>query len=256
MKISVVTVCYNSVDTIEKTMLSVLNQTYPDVEYIIIDGGSTDGTVDIIKKYSDKLAYWISEPDKGIYDAMNKGISVATGDYINFMNSGDRFYNNKVISKLLEKIDTSAIIVYGNWNHNVGASSWIRKPKKESEIKTDMILCHQACFINLSYHKINNFDLNFKIAADYNFMYRTLYVEKQKSQYIPLTISDFNGGEGYSVVNPMASLKERFRIWGIENHIFKKIPFLMEGWFLTVKLKIKKTIPQNILKNFYQLRHS
>ena len=97
MKISVVTVCYNSVDSIEETMLSVLNQTYSDVEYIIIDGGSTDGTVDIIKKYADRLVYWVSEPDKGIYDAMNKGIAAATGDYINFMNSGDRFASTNVI---------------------------------------------------------------------------------------------------------------------------------------------------------------
>lgn len=79
MKISVVTVCYNAADTIEKTILSVLNQTYHDIEYIIIDGGSTDGTVEIIRKYADKIAYWVSEPDKGIYDAMNKGIEVATG---------------------------------------------------------------------------------------------------------------------------------------------------------------------------------
>ena len=86
-KISVVTVSYNAVETIEETILSIINQTYDKVEYIIIDGGSTDGTVDIIKKYADHLAYWVSEPDKGIYDAMNKGIDVATGDYINFMNS-------------------------------------------------------------------------------------------------------------------------------------------------------------------------
>lgn len=88
MKISVVTVCYNAADTIEKTMLSVLNQTHHDIEYIIIDGGSTDGTVEIIRKYADRIAYWVSEPDKGIYDAMNKGIKVATGEWINFMNAG------------------------------------------------------------------------------------------------------------------------------------------------------------------------
>lgn len=98
--ISVVTVCYNAADTIEKTMLSVLNQTYHDIEYIIIDGGSTDGTVEIIRKYADRIAYWVSEPDKGIYDAMNKGIKVATGEWINFMNAGDEFVDEGVIEKL------------------------------------------------------------------------------------------------------------------------------------------------------------
>ena len=105
MKISVVTVCYNAADTIEKTILSVLNQTYHDIEYIIIDGGSTDGTVEIIRKYADKIAYWVSEPDKGIYDAMNKGIEVATGEWINFMNAGDRFYKSDVIKLIFDNMN-------------------------------------------------------------------------------------------------------------------------------------------------------
>ena len=116
--ISIVTVSYNAVATIEQTILSVINQTYPNIEYIIIDGGSKDGTIDIIRKYADQIAYWVSEPDEGIYDAMNKGIKIATGEWINFMNCGDSFLDMKVLNKIFissilneyEGVD----ILYGN----------------------------------------------------------------------------------------------------------------------------------------------
>lgn len=98
-KITIVTVCFNAELVLEQTMLSVLNQTYKDIEYLLIDGGSKDGTLDIIKKYSDRVR-WISEPDKGIYDAMNKGIKMASGEWINFMNAGDRFASNDVLEKI------------------------------------------------------------------------------------------------------------------------------------------------------------
>ena len=100
MKISIITVCFNAVGVIEKTILSVISQTYNDVEYIIIDGGSTDGTLDIVKKYENYIAYWISEPDSGIYNAMNKGVKHATGLYCNFMNAGDFFINEKVLENI------------------------------------------------------------------------------------------------------------------------------------------------------------
>ena len=99
-KISVVTVCYNAVNDIEKTILSVINQTYPNIEYLIIDGGSTDGTMDIVNKYKDKIDVIVSEPDKGIYDAMNKGIDRATGDWINFMNAGDCFFEKETVNSV------------------------------------------------------------------------------------------------------------------------------------------------------------
>lgn len=115
-KITVVTVCYNASATLEQTMLSVLNQTYPNIEYIVIDGGSTDGTVEIIKKYADRIAYWVSEPDKGIYDAMNKSIAKASGEYINFMNAGDSFHANDTIAKVVSNL--------GNYDYVVGIAEY------------------------------------------------------------------------------------------------------------------------------------
>ena len=100
--ISIITVAYNAIQLIEATIKSVINQSYTSIEYIIIDGGSTDGTIDIIKKYDKYLAYWISEPDKGIYDAMNKAIKKANGDWINFMNCGDTFVDENVISEIFQ----------------------------------------------------------------------------------------------------------------------------------------------------------
>lgn len=113
--ISVVTICYNAKNDLEKTILSVLSQTYQDIEYIIIDGGSTDSTVDIIHKYSERLFYWISEPDKGIYDAMNKGMDRATGSWIIFMNAGDTFCDNEVIKNIFGYNDLSDYsVIYGD----------------------------------------------------------------------------------------------------------------------------------------------
>ena len=100
MKYSIITINYNNRDGLEKTIQSVINQTCQDFEFIIIDGGSTDGSVDIIKKYNDRINYWVSEPDKGIYNAMNKGILQAHGEYLNFMNSGDCFFDNEVLNKV------------------------------------------------------------------------------------------------------------------------------------------------------------
>lgn len=112
-KISVITVVYNDVAHIRETMESYFSQTWEDKEYIVIDGGSTDGTADIIKEYADRLAYWCSEPDGGIYEAMNKGISHVSGDWINFLNSGDRYVNNKSLESLLQD-GTDADVIYGN----------------------------------------------------------------------------------------------------------------------------------------------
>ncbi len=117
-KVSIVTVVYNDAKGLEKTIKSVINQTYKNVEFIIIDGGSTDGTVEIIKKYEDYIDYWVSEEDKGIYDAMNKGIKAATGTWINFMNAGDVFVDCEVLSSIDFLAYQNLYLIYGKKQQN------------------------------------------------------------------------------------------------------------------------------------------
>ena len=116
MKLSVITINFNNRDGLRKTIESVVNQTFKDFEYIIIDGGSTDGSVDVIKEYADRIDYWVSEPDKGIYNAMNKGIDVAKGEYCIFMNSGDCFYVNDVYENVFRELDGVDIIIGDSYN--------------------------------------------------------------------------------------------------------------------------------------------
>ena len=117
-KITVVTVVFNDVKNLEKTMLSVLNQTYTNIEYIVIDGGSNDGTIEIIKKYTDRLGFWVSEKDKGMFDAMNKGASHATGEWIQILHSGDYLMSNTIIEELFSKEHSNVDIVYGGFIGN------------------------------------------------------------------------------------------------------------------------------------------
>lgn len=238
IKISVVTVCFNAVDAIEETILSVLNQTYRSIEYIIIDGGSTDGTVDIIKKYANKLAYWISEPDKGIYDAMNKGIKVATGEYINFMNAGDSFYGNNVIKNVIN--------LFGNNDFICGIAA-IRKKQKQmylywKPIKANFkfkdicyggIINHQSCFIKREILS-KGYDLNARIIAD-ELMFIEQVVFNNKT-YLPINHIianyDFYGiSNNINVIHQIQS--ERI------NFFEKKLP--------TILLPLKRNISSRII---------
>lgn len=216
MKISVVTVCYNAVSEIEETMLSVLNQTYPGVEYIVIDGGSTDGTVDIIKKYADRLAFWISEPDKGIFDAMNKGALHATGEYINYMNAGDRFFDQNVITDVIETLPTPVQpdVVYGDWLEKYPDGYVISHAKIEN-LKFTMALCHQAIFVKTSIMRSRPFDLTFKFAADFNLLYQ-LFIENfnfhNSKKYV--AIYD-HSGQSSSQNNKSALYREFLSVLGL-----------------------------------------
>jgi glycosyltransferase involved in cell wall biosynthesis len=159
--VSIITVVYNGEKYLEETIQSVINQTYDNVEYIIIDGGSTDGTIDIIKKYEDKIDYWVSEMDKGIYDAMNKGIILVNGKWINFMNAGDRIIF----------LDTNSFLKFNSTNTSYYYNEEEKIIKRDSFTKmylTHNVPCHQSIFYKKD--EIILFDLNYPIIADFEQM--------------------------------------------------------------------------------------
>lgn len=246
-KISVVTISYNIVTSIEKTILSVINQTYPNIEYIIIDGGSTDGTLDIIKKYSDKINYWISEPDKGIYDAMNKGIHIATGEWINFMNAGDIFYDNNVINETFSLIDENSFdIIYGDLVIDSPFGLYWKRADDLNNISKRMVFGHQASFINSKYHKSNEYDITFKSSGDYNFFYKA-YFNNAKFKYIPIKVAIFDGKSGMSKDNFYIANLEDLRIYGKDKYLKNRVKLSFNFLLWKIKRFIKTIIGKKIL---------
>jgi len=178
--ITVITVVFNNASQLEKTIKSVLSQSYVNIEYIIIDGGSNDGTFGILQKYSEKIDFWISEPDKGIYDAMNKGIEKATGSWINFMNSDDEFYSKDSIGEIFyDHICDSIEIIYGDVvaSDNVTSQDLMIKAKPIKQLWKEMCFSHQSCFIRKETLMKYMFNLKYSIAADY-FLLLNLYKNK------------------------------------------------------------------------------
>lgn len=246
-KISIITVCYNAVDTIDKTILSVITQTYQNIEYIIIDGASTDGTVDIIKKYDHKVTRWMSEPDEGIYDAMNKGIKLASGDYINFMNAGDTFHSTESVSEAVRMINEDSIVVYGNTLLLYSFGQKLKVPDSLEEITQKMVFGHQATFVRTSYHKAHLFDTTFRSSGDYKFFYDTYHMGA-KFQYIPVTVANYQTEGGMSSSNLELVRKEDARIKGIDHTIQWKIAYLFDRINIKSREIIKKVLPQGLVE--------
>lgn len=224
----VITVCWNAVKLIEETIKSVLSQTYEDVKYLIIDGGSTDGTVDIIKKYENRLTYWVSEPDKGIYDAMNKGLAkarkIADGEdcWVNFMNAGDTFVSGSTIEKVFNRKDLNygnlKMIGGGTWNIYKESSKSFLDPAKISDvIPNEIPFSHQASFTRL---EVCVFNLKYKIAADYAVMYNLYYkYGPQSIASIDLPIANYQKDDSFSTLNPKnakgeyLAIQSKHRTW-------------------------------------------
>ncbi len=227
-KVTVVTVSYNAEKEIERTIQSVLGQTYPHVEYIIIDGASTDGTVDIIKKYEDKLGYWISEPDEGIYYAMNKAIDKASGKWVNFMNAGDTFTDESVIERMIKQSSSDADIYYGSrYIISDNNSPILQQYTSLHTIYQKMPFGHQASFTKKEILKKLKFDISYKLSADYDFFIRA-YRDNFSFHELDFPVCNFHtGGLSYqrytkSIFETLKILSDYVNDEGVENSIYYK----------------------------------
>lgn len=248
--ITVVTVVFNGEKTLEQTIQSVVNQTYDNVEYIIIDGASTDGTLDIIKKYEDKIDYWQSESDKGIYDAMNKGIGLARGEWINFMNSGDEFFSNDVIADIFENKSYNASVIVGNTNQVFDFGKRVVLAKQMSKKSRHLEFCHQSCFTNKNVFEENKYDTKFKICADFD-LYHNLLLREEKFVYINLIISTYDNSGGISSNLPCKKYFEELNILGDRYKYLKYFFFCIK---IYAKRVIKVFLPNKIIQKYRQKR--
>ena len=208
--ISVVTVVYNGEQHLEQTINSVLGQSYDNVEYIVIDGGSTDGTLEIIRKYKEQIDYWVSESDSGIYDAMNKGADVVTGEYMAFLNADD-WYEIDTLTVISDNIlEYKKDYFFGNidvYKNEKYHSTWLPKPQK---YKRAMPIYHPGLFVKTEFLKANKFDTSYRIVSDYEFIIK-LILKKKTYVYIPKTLTCFRDG-GISNTQNTLKDKECFRL--------------------------------------------
>lgn len=206
--ITIVTINLNNKEGLKRTIESVINQTFFDkIEYVIIDGGSTDGSVDIIKEYEDKLAYWCSESDGGIFPAMNKSIEHCHGDYVLYLNSGDILNNNNVIERVYDELDKD--IVYGNeYKVNNKRTLAIFPDKLTENFFKKSALPHQSTFIRTELLKQRGYSEQWKVLGDWSWLRERIMVDKVSYKHLNFPISDYDLN-GFSTINQKLFFAER-----------------------------------------------
>ncbi len=206
---SIITVCYNEVKNIRKTLESTISQTFKDYELIVVDGGSTDGTKDIILQYEQHFTWWCSEQDRGIFNAMNKGVSHATGEYVIFINAGDRFFDHHVLEKVYHR-GMQADIIEG---HTIRTDKMVRhRPVYDDmceHLFTDTI-SHQGTFIRRQLLLDHPYDEKYKIVSDWKFWLETLIIEDHSYSFVDLDISYFDmTGISFTQIEPREQEREK-----------------------------------------------
>jgi glycosyltransferase involved in cell wall biosynthesis len=194
-KISIITINYNDKIGLQKTLNSVVNQTFKNYEYIVIDGGSSDGSKEVIEDYTKQISYWVSEPDKGIYNAMNKGIKAATSDFVIFMNSGDVFHSEEVLTEVEHQLTDEFDIYYGDcYRITPNASKkWSFPAQLSFSYFYSSSLSHQSTFIRRAlFHKLFFYSEDFKIVSDWEFFIYAICKANVPYKHLNAVISNFD----------------------------------------------------------------
>jgi glycosyltransferase involved in cell wall biosynthesis len=202
MKISIITVCYNSAATITDALRSVSDQSYDDIEHIVIDGGSSDGTVDLVERYGKRVSKLVTGPDGGIYDAMNKGIALATGEYVAYLNSDDFYSGNTVIQRVVAAIqETASDVIFGDLSYVQKENSkqrvryWKSQRFESGSLVRGFAPPHPTFFMKRKLlNELGGFDLSYSLAADFDLMFRALEIKKYTSTYVPLELTRMRTG--------------------------------------------------------------
>lgn len=243
MKVSLITVSYNSAATIKDTIESVLAQDYPDIEYILVDGKSKDNTVDIIRSFDGRVSKWISEPDKGIYDAMNKGLQMTSGDVVGMLNSDDFYYSNSIISQVAEAFrDESVDAVFGNLifvdpgDLQKTVRTYSSKNWHPGKFARGFMPAHPTFFVRRKYYeKFGNFKTDYKIASDYEMLIRLLYVHKLTYRYLPMTMVVMRkGGVSSNGIKSNIILNNEIKRACEENGIRTNLPLIYLKYFTKI----------------------
>ena len=241
MKVSIITVVYNNVTTIAQAIESVLGQNYPDIEYIIIDGRSTDGTLSEIRKYEDRIARIVSEKDKGIYDAMNKGIRLATGDLIGILNADDFFYDQEVVSRVVDAFHEDGalqatigdIVFIKDNDHNRVLRHYSARNWRPSKFAWGYMPPHPSFFCKKEvYESFGYHQTDYKIAADYEILIRFLLVNRVRYKYLPITTTKMRmGGASTRNLQSIITLNKEIRRGCSENRVYTNYLMIYSKYF-------------------------
>ena len=247
--VSILTVVWNAESTLERTILNVLAQTYTNIEYIIVDGGSTDGTLEIIRRYDDRIAYWKSEKDHGIYDAMNKGIALCTGEWVGMINADD-WYEADTVERMVQAaqdLPKVNILHADMWIHYPNGQMRLKRAKRSAFLLKywDMVLNHPTFFVRRSFYSGRPFDPGFRVSGDHQWTVRACMENPSQFHYLPVAVSHHSAG-GASFTIPFGKvLKETSRL-------SRSVGMGFTGQALSLGMRILFYVPQHLKLFFNQ----